>query len=62
MCNICGMIYCPSGCPGAKSPEPKCQCEKCYKDLYEGDNAYEIDGKIYCDQCIGKCAITVGDD
>lgn len=28
------------------------RCERCGEDIYAGDDAYRIDGAIYCKDCI----------
>jgi len=32
-------------------PETKCKCSKCEEELYEGDDYYELDDEILCEDC-----------
>lgn len=32
-------------------PDPVKTCENCDFDLFEDDTAYEIDDKVYCEDC-----------
>lgn len=52
MCDICGHNICPSMCPNAEQPKVICECSECGFEIYEGDDYYEIEGKIYCETCI----------
>ncbi len=62
MCIECGYYRCPSNCPNASSPAPYCKCEICGKDIYEGDEYYEIDGHAYCEDCIWNSSKIAGED
>ena len=39
--------------------DPVENCEICGEELYEGDDAYEILGKVYCVHCIEDCEINL---
>ena len=36
-----------------------CQCAECQNDLFEGDSAYKIGDKFYCDDCV-ECTTIEG--
>lgn len=33
-------------------PRPAARCECCGEDMYDGEDAYCIDGKWYCTECV----------
>lgn len=41
--------------------EPICTCE-CGEGIYEGETAYKINNKIYCERCIHDAEFTVDSD
>ena len=47
-----------------KSREPVYlgSCCKCGEKLNEGDEAYEIDGCYYCEDCMRDCKITLKEE
>lgn len=40
-------------------PEYITNCENCCCVLYEGEEAYKLDGEYYCEVCIDKSKITL---
>lgn len=46
MCEICGQVHCPSGCPNAPIWEPP----KC--DLCDREARWEYDGVRLCTRCL----------
>lgn len=45
------MVY--QGLP--KDPEVICKCSNCGFEFYNGDEYYEFEGDIYCDDCFDDC-------
>ena len=59
MCEICRCYLCPPNCPsynGWSAELGKCLavCARCGELLYEEDEAFEIDGKTVCEDCVLK--------
>lgn len=52
MCDICLQTPCPSGCPGAKPPEPVFVCSGCGKTIYEGEDYCEFLNEQFCEECV----------
>ena len=52
MCKECLQTPCHPRCPNADGPEVFGECDGCGNEIYDGDEYYEIDGKIYCEDCI----------
>lgn len=54
MCAECWRDPCHPRCPNA--PEVvAAQCTVCGGDIYVGDTAYQIDGDLWCEECITDC-------
>lgn len=56
MCSECFSTPCRMGCPNAPEPTVYSHCAMCGMEIYEGDEYYEVDGKDYCEECIGDCS------
>ena len=54
MCEICGQATCMSGCPNAE-PKYATTCDECGAGIQVGEDYWEVDGKVYCEDCIDKC-------
>lgn len=57
MCEICLHTPCRSGCPNAEDVVAA-KCYECGRDIYEGEDAYNIRGDIYCEDCVKECKFT----
>ena len=44
-----------------EKPKLMAECAICCRHLYSGDNAYEVDGDIYCTDCVTLIEL-MGDD
>ncbi len=38
-----------------KPPKPSMICDECERGLYDGDEYYEVSGKIFCTKCMFDC-------
>lgn len=54
MCEICRRTPCHPSCPNAPEPSIFDHCVECGYEIYDGDEYYEIDGKKYCEACVGS--------
>ena len=54
MCSICGSHICHPRCPNADEQklEPIFICLKCEGKIYEGDAYHDLDGEIWCEECV----------
>jgi hypothetical protein len=52
MCMECGQTPCNPRCPNAPEPKHCERCSECGAKLYVGDGYYEVDGSIYCEDCM----------
>ena len=57
MCEICHRSPCLPRCPNAEEPVAA-KCCNCGRDIYEGEDAFNINGDIYCEDCINDCKFT----
>lgn len=44
--------YFPFGEEEDKEPEVVCRCAKCGGKIHVGDDAWNVGGKFYCEDCI----------
>ena len=56
MCDICGFIFCPSGCPSyegvsAELGRPIAECCECGDYIYKNESFYEERGEFWCANC-----------
>lgn len=53
-CPICGNGYGhKAGCPSYDPmPEKVGECELCGDSIYRGDFIFDVDGKLYHDECL----------
>ena len=51
MCEICGKWSCPPQCPNYEVVSGG-RCTVCGGRLYEGEICYEMNGKLYCSECV----------
>ena len=51
MCEICRQYPCAAGCPN-NDDEPLFYCRICDSPIYAGEDYYEIDDTIYCEDCV----------
>lgn len=54
MCEICGYVRCPAGCPNAQ-PVVAGLCWRCGCEIYAGDRVYNINDELWCENCIDEC-------
>ena len=54
MCEVCRTNPCDPRCPNSPDPPVFAECENCGKEIYDGDDYWEIDDKKYCEKCIDK--------
>lgn len=54
MCDICLSSPCLPGCPNAPDPPSIGECEHCHYPVYVGDNYADIDGELYCEDCLNN--------
>ena len=61
MCDICLQSPCHNQCPNA---EVHCvyECVSCGKEIYEGDDCYDINFEIWCEDCITDCRTVASED
>ena len=53
MCSECTQYPCSSRCPNAPEEKPVLSCDICWKNnIYAGDNYWDIDGTIVCEECM----------
>lgn len=63
MCEECGSIFNHlPGCPNAPEPEPLFDCYACDCGICPGDRYFQIDGYVYCKDCMEKFQRTAGED
>jgi hypothetical protein len=55
MCDICLSTPCLPQCPNAPDPPMVYKCINCGEKILEGDGYYDIDGEIWCEDCIEDC-------
>ena len=52
MCNVCLKNPCDARCPHAPEPKSVFVCSGCGRNIYDGDDYYEIMGEQFCEKCI----------
>ncbi len=52
MCSVCHQIPCLPGCPNAPDPPSVYICSGCSKEIYEGDDYWDVMGEQFCEECI----------
>ena len=45
-------------CPNAPEPPVVCLCCQCGKEIYEGDEIYDINDEKWCEECVNGCRST----
>lgn len=58
MCDICRTTPCHPFCPNAPEPPVFGRCVNCKEKIFDGDDYYDIDGDIWCEECIDDCRKT----
>lgn len=58
MCNECRQHPCHSSCPNAPSSSVVYHCEGCDADIFDGDDCWNINGDVYCEECIDGARMT----
>lgn len=61
MCEICRQNPCAAGCPN-NDEEPLLECSICGTGIFEGDNYFEINDTIICEDCTLECQHTAERD
>ena len=54
MCEECRQSPCHPRCPNAPAPIAVFICSGCSRDIYEGDDYWDIMGEQFCERCIDK--------
>ena len=54
MCDTCRQYPCDPRCPNAPDPIPVFVCSGCGKDIYEGDDYWDMVGEQFCEACIER--------
>lgn len=54
MCDVCRQHPCDSRCPNAPEPPLFGRCVNCGYKIYDGNEYYDIDGDIWCEDCIDE--------
>lgn len=52
MCEFCHSYPHLSRCPNAPDPPIVYECSCCRGPIYEGEDCYDIDGVVWCEECI----------
>lgn len=52
MCEYCYSYPHLSQCPNAPEPPIVCECSCCGEPIYGGDEYYDINGDVWCEECI----------
>lgn len=61
MCDVCGRYICPSNCPNAADPPKFGECVACGAEINEGDDYYDINDELWCEDCIFEARKTAGE-
>ncbi len=59
MCAECHQTPCHPRCPNAPEPKAIFICESCGEAICEGDDAYEIGGAYYHEECAEDNALEI---
>ena len=54
MCSECWQTPCHPRCPNAPEPPAVFICSGCSKEIYEGDDYWDIFGEQICEDCMDK--------
>lgn len=52
MCDVCLQSPCHPRCPNALDPPAVYVCSGCSRDIYEGDDYWDILGEQWCERCV----------
>jgi hypothetical protein len=52
MCEICLRSPCHNRCPNAPDPRAVFICSGCGRDIYDGDDYWDVMGEQFCERCI----------
>ena len=58
MCEICHRTPCHPRCPNADEPAVVCLCANCGDEIHEGDEVYNINDELWCENCVRDCHCT----
>ena len=61
MCDICWQTPCHNRCPNT-DVHYVCKCVNCGNEIYDGDVCYDINGEIWCEDCITDCRTFASED
>ena len=51
-CDICLQSPCHPRCPNAADPPAVFVCSGCGRDIYDGDDYWDIMGEQFCERCV----------
>lgn len=54
MCDICRQTPCHPRCPNAPEPPVFGRCVKCQEKIFDGDDYWDMDDGIWCEDCIDE--------
>lgn len=54
MCNECLQNPCVSACPNCPTPKAIFVCSICQYGIVEGDDYYDFEDVIVCDECLSE--------
>ena len=54
MCDLCYSNPHLPGCPNAPEPKHGYKCSYCGGEIVEGEYFYDIDGRLYHDDCLDE--------
>ena len=52
MCDICLQFPCHPRCPNAPDPPAVYVCSGCSRDIYDGEDYWDILGEQFCENCV----------
>lgn len=52
MCELCRQNPCDPRCPNAPEPAVVCLCCQCGREIYEGEDLYDIGDERWCESCV----------
>jgi len=54
MCSVCMSSPCHPRCPNADEPSVVEYCFDCKKEIYEGEDYYDVEGTPWCEECMRR--------